>query len=864
MDEKNNASLGNQEATPSGAVEYHPYPTSDEVEDTSLFHKLTAKPPESSKILGSEDFEDTSKIGEKVENSFVSLEERVGDFVPEGSKRNRLIQLGKRIVRRHSPKELTEQQEKTLAWLNKTAPLLQALAAFLLVFVIEWCSRRSFTSALGFLLNSPAIYFFNALLVFVSFMPAYIVHRRTMVRVGIGLVWFALGVINGCVLSQRVTPFNFADVSLIGDLLTMKSSKYFTFAQEITAIVALVVALLILGWLFFKGPRFRGKINWLFNLILTILCVAAMPLVMKAAIHAGIMTGYFGNLAQGFQEYGFVYSFTCSVVDRGISEDENYSEEAITAINASVNVGKTKLDSNEAPNVIFVQLESFVDPNSFTFLEYSQDPAPTFHKLLEENGSGTLTVPVVGAGTANTEFEVLTGMGIRFFGLGEYPYKTVMKKTSCESAATAFSAAGYGTHALHNNTASFYGRSTVFSNMGFDSYQSKEMMDITDYNELLSWPRDYVLIDETVKALDSTSDQPDFVFDISVQGHGNYPAYQVFSNPPITVTGGEDEDENLQWTYYFNQIYEVDQFIEDFVAEMEKRDEKTLVVFYGDHLPTMGLEESDMATGSLYDTQYVTWNNFGMEFSDIDLEANQLMAYITNQLGIHEGTMLTFQQYCMDNDLVDSDGHSTNWRMLQYDLLYGERYTYGGEDKFQPSEIQMGVQDVMIDNTDIHLDEQVFTIYGSNFTPWSRVFIDDEKVATRYVSNECLEISLTNLYDGATVTVNQLGTGSTILRSSNSIVFHAPEGFDEAIAEELPFKGTSETDLMEASRLAMGDWIVEDPDSKEAEEEEDEEELDPEKLAEQKALDEMIQDILIIEQPRADYAVNKAKAGAKK
>ena len=74
-------------------------------------------------------------------------------------------------------------------------------------------------------------------------------------------------------------------------------------------------------------------------------------------------------------------------------------------------------------------------------------------------------MPVVGAGTSNTEFEILTGMAIQYFGLGEYPYKTVLKSTPCESIASDLSQIGYATHALHNNGGNFYSRAKVFSNM---------------------------------------------------------------------------------------------------------------------------------------------------------------------------------------------------------------------------------------------------------------------------------------------------------------------------------------------------------------------------------------------------------------
>ena len=118
-----------------------------------------------------------------------------------------------------------------------------------------------------------------------------------------------------------------------------------------------------------------------------------------------------------------------------------------------------------------------------------------------------MTVPVVGAGTANTEFEVLTGMGLQFFGTGEYPYKTILKETDCESIASDLSKLGYGTHVVHNNGGNFYSRANAFSMMGFDTFTSKELMNITEYTPLGSWPTDDILVDETIKSMDATPDR---------------------------------------------------------------------------------------------------------------------------------------------------------------------------------------------------------------------------------------------------------------------------------------------------------------------------------------------------------------------
>ena len=127
-------------------------------------------------------------------------------------------------------------------------------------------------------------------------------------------------------------------------------------------------------------------------------------------------------------------------------------------------------------------------PKEVEFLEMSEDPIPNFRALMQKYSSGYYKVPSVGAGTANTEFETITGMNLRDFGPGEYPYKTILQKTTCESMAYVLKELGYGTHAIHNNTASFYDRRAVFSKPGFDTFPSREMMDIKEMTPN-GWPK---------------------------------------------------------------------------------------------------------------------------------------------------------------------------------------------------------------------------------------------------------------------------------------------------------------------------------------------------------------------------------------
>ncbi len=659
-----------------------------------------------------------------------------------------------------------EKKETIITFLNRYSLIFHMLLACSVCFLIEWVSRHSFTAAFSFVFDRGLVYLYNSLLVFASLTLVYLFRRRMLMRTVICVLWLFLGIINGCILLKRVTPFSYTDLKMINDLLTMQSN-YFNKTEELLVIigVSLVVFLLVLLW--FKGPKFQGKPRRFVSLLSMGALIFFIPMVTDAAVNTNVLASYFENIAQGYSDYGFIYSFSASVVDRGMHRPEGYSPELVSEALDSIEKKETPV-SDDMPNIVCVLLESFIDPYDLNFLEYNKDPAPNFHALYDTYTSGHLQVPVVGAGTANTEFEILTGMGMQFFGLGEYPYKTILKSNTCESIAGNLGKLGYGTHVVHNNGGNFYSRANAFSQMGFDSFTSKEMINIQEYTPLGTWPTDDCLIDEVKKAMDSTVDTPDFTYTITVQGHGSYPTEPVLENPEITVSGAKTQEENYAWEYYMNQLHEVDKFIGNLLDMLSKRDEKTLVVFFGDHLPTMGLTESDMATGSLFQTKYVTWNNFGLPVHSKDLASYQLLPYILEQANIHEGTMVSFHQ---SENYQESESYEQLMELLQYDILYGDHYAYGGQDLYPASDLVMGVDDILL--TSLTPQGDYLIVSGSNFTPWSRVFVNGEKVSTTFISPTQLQIKMEHLSVGDnSIVVNQMGSSNTVFRSSNEETYY--------------------------------------------------------------------------------------------
>ena len=501
-------------------------------------------------------------------------------------------------------------------------------------------------------------------------------------------------------------------------------------------------------------------------LIAIVAAFGTVGLLTNLAIDKRVVSNYFGNIAFAYEDYGFPYCFSASVFNTGIEEPNGYSEETMNKITDNGAITESKTGRKEMPNILFIQLESFFDPYEVEFFKTSQDPIPNFRKLSEQYSSGYFKVPSVGAGTANTEFEVLTGMSMRYFGPGEYPYKTILKKTQAESAATALKKFGYGAHALHNNGGNFYSRADVFNNIGFDSYTSKEFMNILQLTEN-GWAKDSVLTQHIKNAMDST-EQQDFVFGITVQGHGDYPEEKKIENPRIRVTGIEDEGRTNAWEYYVNQLYETDQFIGDLIQMLKDRDEPTVLVLYGDHLPTMGLEAKDLKGRYLYNTNYVIWDNIGLPKQDENIAAYQAMADVFDRLDIHSGTVFNYHQ-----NRRKTKNYLADLELLQYDMLYGEQYVYGGKDKnpVKTGYMQMGILDVALTGI-VQQVEDTYSLYGENFTKNSKVYINDDKQDATFLNNTRIDLKETKLKNGDKIKVCQVGSSERIFRESAEYVYY--------------------------------------------------------------------------------------------
>ena len=669
-----------------------------------------------------------------------------------------------RILEARRNSAFAKKMQPVYAFMNRFSLIFHALLACIINFVIEAISRHSVVAAWDYMTGTPLVFLYNAFMIFVTFSIVYLFKRRIFVRMIIGAIWVILGIANGYILLKRVTPFNAQDLKIAGDGIALINNYCNGF--EVVVIAVGAVALLI--WLISmwrRGGQYAGKIHHIAALIGIIVCGVLYTFVTNIAIDKRVVSTYFGNIAFAYEDYGLPYCFSASLFNTGISEPNGYTKKAMAKIDkdGELNQTATSRSSDELPNIIVVQLESYFDVANAEFFTTSEDACPNLHNLYQNYSNGYFKVPSVGAGTANTEFEVLTGMSMRFFGPGEYPYKTYSKKHPTESAATALASLGYGTHALHDNTGNFYSRANVFNNMGFDTFTSKEFMNVLQTTEN-GWAKDEILTQHIMEAMDTTK-QEDFVFTVSVQGHGNYPETQVIENPKIKVEGIEDEALKNKWEYYVNQVYEMDQFVGDLIKAVEERNEPSVVVFYGDHLPTMGLKAEDLKSRYLYNTNYVIWDNIGLQKHDKNIPAYQLMSEVLNRLDIHSGTVFNYHQ-----QRKGTKNYLSDLELLQYDILYGKQYVYNGKAPITEGHMVMGIRNVSLSSIVPQLNSG-YSLYGENFTKYSRVYVNGEKQKSSFLNNTRINLSETELKDGDVIQVGQVGSSDTIFRMSDKYTY---------------------------------------------------------------------------------------------
>lgn len=646
------------------------------------------------------------------------------------------------------------------------------ISSFILNIIIETLCRHSLIEAFKFLFTHPFMFAVGWVILLFTYSFSWFMTKGMIMWLTSTVVWLGFSIANSVILLYRAAPLTGSDFAILGDVLPI-ITVYLNIFQLILISVAIVGAVTGLVMLFIKIPGRKMDVKR--QLVKFGGFTAALAILTPTLALTGVLPRSFSDVNRAYKEYGFPYSLLCSIFVQGISEPPDYGRAEIDEVLDRVENKRGPSDNGEVavkPNVIYVQLESFFDLNLVKWLEMSEDPSPNFTALKNKYPHGYLNVPLVGAGTANSEFEILTGMNLDYFGAGEYPYTTVLDERTCESVAYAFSNHGYKTHAMHNNTGTFYLRDVVYANLGFDTFSPIENMYGVEYNDL-DWATDACLFPQIKETLLSTSER-DFVFTVSVQAHGKYPemilgdGYRLGADD---VSGIEDEELLNMYLYYIEQVRGTDDFIGELVRWLDVFEEPTAVVFYGDHMPYLELTDDDLVNGDLYQTEYILYTNY--ELGDVEteeIEAYQLNSFVFDVLGMDGGIMCGVHKYLSeDEDYLDV------LKILEYDMLFGEQYAYGEKGVYPRKDMKFGIRrvtltDIAYIRTGENGERCILSVYGTSFNEFSAIQINGKTVdKIQLVSETEMKVTLKELDAGDVITVVQQADDGTVFNTTEGI-----------------------------------------------------------------------------------------------
>ncbi len=248
---------------------------------------------------------------------------------------------------------------------------------------------------------------------------------------------------------------------------------------------------------------------------------------------------------QNYRTNGLPLTFLMNLPAANVGRPAGYSREAVSRALAT---GEPHAVNDETPDVIVVMSEAFFDVTRLPRVQFATDPLPTLHKLQRESASGTLYSPTFGGGTANTEFELLTGHSMRFLPYGSVPYQQYVRR-EVDSLPRIFASQGYRTRAVHIFHRWFWERETVYQYLGIERFVTMEGLQITGQG---FYPPEENLTREMQNVIEE-SEQPLFLFAIGVEAHGPYEANR-YQNSSVRIEGPLDDAARAELTTYTEAI----------------------------------------------------------------------------------------------------------------------------------------------------------------------------------------------------------------------------------------------------------------------------------------------------------------------
>jgi phosphoglycerol transferase MdoB-like AlkP superfamily enzyme len=572
--------------------------------------------------------------------------------------------------------------------------------------------------------------------------PAYV----AMFLLGCVVLWMVVGIVHAVVGRLTVTAAlvvaataavavaDYEKLQLRREPLFPNDLRFAGDVGFLTAMIgARVLVLLVLGTLAlalvaFAGARSlrrrlaprtgphsararRGRV--LLRVLTGTLCLLGVAYLSNFNSPGNAARGAYGVLGAAWRPWsqernyignGFVGGFLYNLDVPAMARPAGYSAAEMARIASTYTRAAEQINRTRDPhglddvNVVMVLSESFSDPEALEGVHLDKDPIPFTRRLMGSSLSGAMLAQHVGGGTANMEFEALTGMSLsQFPPQMAVPYQMLVPtRRTFPSVVQWLEQDGHRTVAVHPFTTEMYRRRDAYRSFGFDDFVYDRRMHEQRRLGHEGYISDASAFDEVQRTIDSEN-EPVFVNLVTMQNHM---PYQGRYDDPVHVTG-PDGASLADIGQYVRGLTHSDDALRRLIGRLRASDEKTVVVFYGDHLPGAYPDSVFEANGPrvMRQTPFFVWSNFPgttgrrpttspIHFMDLVLERADaavspyyaLLDELRHEVPAMEGGMIvgSSDHSIRRSQLSESAARLLHdYRLVQYDLSVGRRYAEG-------------------------------------------------------------------------------------------------------------------------------------------------------------------------------------------
>lgn len=545
-----------------------------------------------------------------------------------------------------------------------------------------------------------------------------------------------LGLINSYLNQFRLKPLTIFDFYSIGTAAGVAGAYDFSLNAKTTILLQGMIFFMILtgciqtlkiGTAGAESPKkWKGVEITIRGAVVCISCIMLFAISDRYLLQDYLSVGDFWNLKKAYRNKGVLTSMIAETGYLKNQKPDGYSVEDVKQAAEDIKEKDIREEDSKAEdeetdgqkaeiqeggtirpvNLIAVMNESLSDLESLYPIRSNEEILPFLHSLKKNTAKGRLFMPVMGGGTADSEYEFLTGNARMFL-----PQEIVAYMAYCHDPeygiADMLRSQGYETVAIHPNKSSAWNRKTVYQDMGFDQFISLENWD-DDIEKTRKFTTDESVY-RRIERLYSEKEKGEklFTFCVTIQNHGGYD----MEDPDFKQEISLDYDAEYPLAeQYFSLIHESDKAFKGLVDYFSEEEEPTMIVMFGDHQAGIESNFYDMLAPQAYEdfgsaqiqrmfiTPYIIWTNYDIHQTGLteeqlagpDMSANYLGKTMLQAAGAEmspyfhflDGMQKEIPVIGVANQLRDRDGnwldaavvpeeYAQDWKLYQ-DFVYNE------------------------------------------------------------------------------------------------------------------------------------------------------------------------------------------------